>query len=200
MKFIKSIWQFVVAIFMPPVIYKAVRTVDTAFAFRMGAGFPGDVNRSHPVSIEPVQWDATQPPTEFGVPVVLDATTHNPRKMVAGDDALTDAWGVVVRPYPTQQSTGGMTSSFGSGGPNATQPGDVMKAGYIMVQLSNFAAQPCVKGGAVYVWTAVSTGNHVQGRFEAAATGGSTAALNTTKFHFNGPPDANGVAEVIVTL
>ena len=30
------------------------KTRDVAFTFRMGAGFAGDVNRTHPASIEPV--------------------------------------------------------------------------------------------------------------------------------------------------
>jgi hypothetical protein len=172
-------------------------TRDVAFTYRMPAGNPGDVNRSHPASVEPVLWDATNPPTFYGQAVVVDATSKNVRACGTVDDsALTDIYGVAVRPYPIQQSTGGMSSAFGNAVPPVNQPGDVLKSGYIMVPVSN-AGVP-VKGGAVFVWAKPNNAGHVQGGFETAATGGSTIALPINSYSWNGGPDANGVAELIV--
>jgi len=177
-----------------------MRTRDATFAFRMGAGFPGDVNRTHPVSIEPMQLDATNPPTFFGQPVVLDGTSHNPRKLLAGDTALTSIEGVIVRPYPTQQaqaSTDFAPATFNSGGPNKTIVQDVMRWGYINVVLGNGAITGAVRGGAVFIWCAASSGNHVQGGFETAASGGNTMALDG-RFTYRAVQDANGITELCI--
>lgn len=180
----------------PAVIFRGhARTRDVAYNYRMPGGFAGDVNRSHPASIEPCLLDVTNPPTFAGQACVLDATSHNLRFLgVVDDTALTDIYGVLVRAYPIQQQTGGMSSSFGNGAVPAAQPGDVLKSGYIMVPVQGTP----VKGGQVFVWAKPVSGNHVPGGFEASATGGSTIALPINSYSFNGGPDANGVAEVII--
>jgi hypothetical protein len=81
------------------------RTCDTAFTFRMGAGFAGDVNRGHPASILPCLIDPTNPVTAFGVPVITVSTSNGVRPFGTGDSGVTDAFGVSVRPYPYQQAT-----------------------------------------------------------------------------------------------
>lgn len=175
-----------------------MKTHDAAFQFRMGAGFPGDVNRTHPASIEPALIDASAPPTAYGQAVLVDATTQGVRPFAAGDTAVTVAYGVTVRPYPTQQSSGSNfgAASFGAATPPASGVTDVLRLGYIMGTVP--VGQAPVKGGAVYVWCAASSGAHVQGGFEASATGGSTAALaNAT---FNGSPDANGNVEIVFNI
>ncbi len=167
---------------------------DVAFQFRMGAGFPGDVNRTHPATIEPALIDASAPPTLYGQPVLVDPTTQGVRPFAAGDTAVTAAWGMTVRPYPIQQNAGTNfgAASFGTGTPPASGPIDVLRAGYIMAQLPS--GESSLKGGAVYVWCAASTGVHVQGGIESAASSGNTAALADCQF--NGPPDANGYVEI----
>lgn len=172
-----------------------VRTHDIAFQYRMGAGFPGDVNRTHPASIEPTLIDSSAPPLGYGLAVVVDPTTQGVRQMAAGDSSLDAIYGITVRPFPTQQSS---ASNFGAIGIGAATPPtsgvmDVLRSGYIMSVLSG-STQP-VKGGRVYVWVAASSGAHIQGGFEAAATGGSTIELDE-KTYFNGPADASGVVEV----
>lgn len=167
--------------------------------FRMPAGFPGDVNRTHPVAIEPVTMDPTNPPTAYGQPGVIDATSKLFRRLGAGDTALTDVYGITVRPFPTQQQS---TVNFGQaviGGdaPTSINKVDVMRSGYIMVKLNNPTAQPSAKGGTVNIWIAASSGANVQGQFNASATGGSTIALPTPRCTFNGAPDADGNVEVI---
>ena len=61
------------------------------------------------------------------------------------------------------------------------------------------STQP-VKGGAVFVWCAATSGSHIQGGFESVASGGNTAALDTTRYQFNGPADANGNVEVCINI
>lgn len=179
-----------------PAIFRGARfTRDVAYNYRLPAGFSGDVNRTHPSSIEPCQLDVTNPPTFAGQAVVLDATSHNVRYLgVVDDTALTDIYGVAVRSYPTQQQTGGMSSAFGNSLLPAAQPVDVLKSGYVMVPVVGVP----VKGGIVYVWAKPASGAHIPGGFEAVATGGSTIALPANFYSFNGGPDANGICEVII--
>lgn len=177
------------------------KTRDVAFPFRMGAGFAGDVNRTHPATIEPVVTSATVPPTAFGQACLVDTATNTVRAMAAGDTALTTVYGVLVRPYPFQQvsATNYGAAPFGSaGGPGPSALADVLRSGYIMVQIPAAQASVPTKNGAAFVWVAVNSGQHVQGNFEAQATGGSTAALaNAT---FNGPADATGVVELMFNI
>lgn len=168
------------------------RTQDVAITYRMGAGYPGDVNRTHPATIEPVLFDLDAPPTTFGNAVLVDPTTQGVRPIVAGDVALTAVYGVLVRPFPTQQITGGMTAAFGSGGPGVATSGDVLKSGYIMVKVNGAT----VKGQAAHIWAVASAGAHVQGGWEAAATAASTIDLAGANFYYNGVPDANGYVEL----
>lgn len=164
----------------------------------MGAGFPGDVNRSHPASIEPCLVDASAPPTLFGQAVVVDPTTEGVRPLVAGDSALTTIYGVTVRPFPFQASTGGSygSAAFGTATPQSPGAIDVLRDGYIMVQL-NVGVAAAIKGGLVYIWVAATSGNHIQGGWETAAGGGSnTIALDPTLYGYNGPADANGNIEI----
>lgn len=171
------------------------RTRDVAYSYRMGAGFAGDVNRMHPASIEAAKIDPTNPPTFFGQPVLANGAANSVRAFLATDTAVTDAYGVTVRPFPTQQATASLAyaqANFGSGGPSTAQALDVLRSGYILVPVVGATT----KGGAVFIWVTASSGAHVQGGFEAAANGVNTIALPTTKFQWNGPADANGIAEL----
>lgn len=175
------------------------RVGDVAFQFRMGAGFPGDVNRTHPVSISPYKIDATNPPTLFGQAVVFNTAANSVRAVLDTDDAITQIAGVVYRPYPTQDP--GLSAAFGvtglgTGTPATNQPVDVVTLGFVMVTV---VGTPTL-GGAVFLWTAPASGSHVVGGFEAQASAGNTAALDTSKYRFNGPPDANGNVELVINL
>lgn len=172
-----------------------MKTRDAAFGFRMGAGFPGDVNRTHPASIEPALVDSGDPATAYGMAVLVDAVTQGVRKFVAGDTAVTKAYGVTVRPYPSQQMTASNygEAAFGAATPPTTGAIDVLRQGYIMGKVP--AGQAPVKGGAVHIWCAASSGVHVQGGFEAAADAGNTASI--TNATFNGSPDADGNVEIV---
>lgn len=178
---------------------KRMKTRDAAFTFRMGAGFPGDVNRTHPVTIEPCLID-TAPPTAYGQPVLINSATQGVRPFTTGDQSNTvpAGYGITVRPYPAQQSSGSNfgAASFGSATPPTTGVMDVLRAGYIMGYLPAGGAP--VKGGKVYVWAVASSGAHVQGGLEAAySAGNTTELLNAT---FNGSPDASGNVEIAFNI
>ena len=173
------------------------RTLDTAFTYRMGAGFPGDINRAHPFSALPSIQDPTTPVRSYGHAVLFDATNNSIRGFTAADTAVTKIKGVLVRPYPNSQTTGGMNASFGA----ATPPGarnvvDYLEDGFILVKVDNIAAGAPAKGSAVFVWCAASAGNDIQGGFRCAASAGNTAAIVNAEW--NGPADANGIAEIRV--
>lgn len=199
----KLLSMLVASIFGPRVINRGrARTCDVgemAFGFRMPAGFAGDVNRTHPASILPILIDVDDPATQYGQPLIVDTVTNALRAFRAGDTAITDSYGFLVRPYPVQQTSGGMAATFGNATPPTSGNGDAMTSGYIWSKVPSDAAV-ATKGGAVFVWCAVSSGNHVQGGLETEASGGNTAALDVKKFQYNGPQDPNGVIEVKVII
>jgi len=173
-------------------------TRDVAYNLRMPAGFPGDPNRTHPFSVLPGLSQPTNPPRLYGDPVVIDTATNSYRALLAGDTALTKIDGVLVRPFPTQQRTGGDSSPLGAApGPLGGQVIDVLNEGFIIARCNNFATQQPTKGGAVYIWVAASSGAHVQGGFESAASAGNTAGP-ITNAKWNGPTDSNGITEIQV--
>jgi hypothetical protein len=173
----------------------------TGFTYRMGAGFPGAVNRSHPASIEPTVNDATNPITAAGLPGVISVGSNTVRALISTDTAVTTIYGVAVRAFPIQASSGGAygSSSFGVSTMPVGQPMDILRSGYIMAQL-NPAAGAVTKGSPVFVWVAASTGGHVQNGFETVASAGNTAALDPTRYFYNGPADSSGVVEVEVNV
>ncbi|UNA00768.1 hypothetical protein ZHS_12 [Edwardsiella phage vB_EpM_ZHS] len=172
------------------------RTRDISYNLRMPAGFPGDVNRTHPASILPGLTNPTNPPRLFGDAVLIDTATNSYRALLAGDTAITKVDGILVRPYPTQQQSGGMAASIGAApGPLGNQVCDVLNEGFIIARCNNFAAQQPTKGGAVYIWVAASSGAHVQGGFESVTSAGNTAGP-ITNLKWNGPTDGNGITEI----
>jgi hypothetical protein len=172
------------------------RTLDVAITYRMGAGFPGDVNRMHPASIVPNLMDAANPIRLYGDPCTLGAA-NSVRGFLAGDAALTRIRGVLVRPAVAQPTSGGMTQTFGTGAPpQSAVPVDIIEDGHVMVKCNNVAAASPVKGGAVFVWVTASAGADVQGGFRAAASAGNTAAILNAEWY--SPPDSGGIAELRV--
>lgn len=175
---------------------KRMKTKDVAFNFRMGAGFPGAVNRSHPASIEPVLISSTKPPTRYGIPVLIDSTNQGVRPYEAADQSNTVAsgYGITVRAFPTQQSSASNygEASIGTATPPTSGTMDVLRAGYIMVNLP--AGGSPKKGDPVFVWATASAGANIQGTIVAAASAGNTTPLAFASF--NGTPDANGNVEI----
>lgn len=180
----------------PPGVFRGrARTRDVAFQFRAGAGFPGRVNRSHPANIVPYLNDATSPVLLYGLACVV-GSSNDVRGYQAGDTTAAAMFGVTVQPFPFQAATGSSFggAAFGAAVPVPGLPVDVLKSGFIMVTVNG---APTL-GSAVDVWFAASSGAHVQGGFEASHTGGSSVTL--TNAYWNGPPDANGNAELAFNL
>jgi hypothetical protein len=172
---------------------KAGKTRDIAYGYRMPAGFAGDINRAHPFSVEPALPDVSAPPLLYGCAVLVNTTTNSVRQMSAGDTGVVRIYGIVSRDFPVQQTQQtSMSTTPGVAVPPTNRALSIMRWGYIMGRVNGAPT----KNGAVYVWVAASTGNHVQGTYETAASAGNTAAIVNASF--NGPADANGIAEIIV--
>lgn len=163
----------------------------TAIKYRMNAGSAGDVNRSHPASIQPRLNHITTPVPFYGSACMF-GSGNSVRAMAAGDTTATVIAGVAVRPFPFQTRTGSDSAAYGASSP---QQGaiDVLNWGHILMPTVGTPAL----GAPVFIWVAVSGGGHVQGGAEAAVSAGNTAAL--TGAYFNGPPDSQGLCEVVIS-
>jgi len=174
------------------------RTVDVAFTYRMGAGFAGDINRTHPFSSLPGLTNVTNPPRRTGDGMLVDTATNSYRGFIAGDASATPValGGVHVRSFPTQQTTAGMTADLGVSVPPTSGVLDVLRSGYIMVQIPPGVA--VTKNGPVWVWCVATSGANRQGAFAGAASTGNTVPINNARFM--GPADPQGVAELEVWM
>lgn len=190
-------------------VHRRVRTQDVAYSYRMGAGFAGMVTRTHPVSIEPTILDATNPPTFYGEAVLVNTSANTVRQPITTDTGITLIYGITVRPYPLQASSGdasyGQANFSTSSNFPALQAGqvvDILRSGYIMVPVNVTNGSP-TKGGAVYLWVAASGTGHTQGAFEGGASGGNTASLSgyPGTVTFNGPVDTStGLVELAFNI
>jgi hypothetical protein len=165
----------------------------------MPAGIAGDSNRSAANIIEAqviTPSGTTGAPTAYGVPVVIDNTAGNignVRTMVGSDTA---PYGILMRPYPTGFAA--QSSPLGTAGvPPSSGACDVLIRGYMSVLLSN-PTTAAVKGGAVYIWTAASTGAHIQGGWEAATSSGNVVLVANS--YFMGPADSNNITEIAFNM
>ena len=180
--------------------YGAFKTRDVAFPFRMGAGFAGAVNTSHPASIRGFLKDPTNPPTLFGQAVAINPSTNAVRSYIASDSTTpTDVFGVIVRPYPFQGATAPTASYAGTGttwGGGQLPDGavDVLLSGFIMVSVVG----NCTNGSQAFVWDAASQSSpyHIQSGWEASTPSSNGFAVTFDKTQFASPPDANGIAEL----
>lgn len=173
------------------------RTGDISFTFRMGGGFPGDVNRMHPASIlAEMITPSGQVPRNYGDALLIDGSTNALRGAVAGDQSSTalNIRGILVRPFPIQQQSGGLNAPIAAGSPPTSGVIDVCRQGFVIVKLP--AGASVVKGGTPFIWCAANSGNNVQGAFVAAASAGNTVPVANARY--NGPADANGHAELEV--
>jgi len=135
----------------------------TAFTYRMPAGIPGAITRSEFSLVEGGVLDTTNPPATFGIPMVIDASSHNYRSVIAND--LSSAIvAMYVRPYPMQ---GNGTDGLGTSTPPTSGVCNAMKFGYMSVKLNGATA--ATKGGAVYARTANPSSGKPVGGLEAAA-------------------------------
>lgn len=168
-----------------------------AYAFRMPAGIPGDVNRVASAHIETqvVSSAAGEAPTAYGLPVVLSSTAGqvgNVRVMTSGDTNL-QPYGFIVRPYPTQSSQDPLNVST----PPTSGLVDILKRGYMTVQMQGPTA--AAKGMVPFIFLGTTSTTHpVLAAVEAATSTG--AALLTSNSYFMGPADSNGMVEIAFNL
>lgn len=201
------------ALFAPPRLALAAgngrRYVrDVAFPFRMGAGFAGDINRTHPFSTEPNFNDATHPVAAFGYPCLVNSAGNGVRGIIASDTTLpVGIWGIVTRPWPFQQALtagtpyGGIGFDTSPGVPASGQAVDVLKSGYVMVKVYGVTTA-LVKGTPAYVRVVIggsSPAGVVVGGIESVndTSGGGALTVLIPNAYFNGAPDSNGIAELI---
>ena len=178
---------------------RRARTHDVAFTYRMGAGFAGDVNRTHPASIVAGLQDSTTPVRKYGEAAIIDTATNAYRGIEVGDasdTAFVYIDGVLVRDYPVQAATS--AGSFGqqtlsdSTTPPQTGVINVVEDGHVMVKVRGTGT--ITKDGKVFIFCAVDEAGHVQGGFEVAEIAGKTVEVGNARF--NGPADSNGITEL----
>lgn len=171
--------------------------VQNTYAYRMPAGIAGSVNREWAHIGEPNQLDATSPPTAFGDPVKINASSRI-QALAAGDTAAS-VYGFLERAFPGAPGSayGAATQLLGSTAPAAAGRCTVMKAGYISVVVQGATA--AAKGGGVYIRLAgtIPAGGKIGG-LEAAADAGNTILVPNA--YFMGAADANGNTEIAYNL
>jgi hypothetical protein len=178
--------------------FRTVDNTSTAILFQLPAGAPGTATRLHPDSIWPCLIDGNSPPLYYGEGVLIDPTTQGVRPLVAGDNGVTDVYGITVRPFPLQQTTGNLSASNNAATPPPFGIIDVLTIGGILIQFNNSGSAP-VKGGQPYIWTAVTSSPHTQGLWETAVGSptSNTATIGTTpRTTYQGGWDANNVGEI----
>lgn len=169
------------------------KTRDNAFISRMPAGIAGTLSRSaaqstvDTVNLTPSGTTGAFP--AYGLGGLIDAATGNFRIPAAGDTAIT---GVLLRPFPTNNSQDGLGTST----PPTKGLADRLKRGYVSVLLSGATAP--VKDGAVYCRIQTPSAGKFVGGFEAAADGGNTVTVPNA--YFTGPADASGVTEIAFNI
>jgi hypothetical protein len=180
------------AIIKAPLFKGRRKTQDVAFPFRMGTGFPGDVNRTHPFSVVGGLPNVTAPPTFYGQPVLRE-TDGTWRAFGAGDGAVVNADGITVRPYPFQQSstTDNGRINIGAAALQTGQVIDILISGFIMVGV-NGTVTP---NGEAYIYIAATALPLVQGAFQAGA-GANIIGLTWPKTRYYSANGSDGVCEL----
>ena len=146
--------------------------MSNAFLYRMGVGYAGQVTRLEVAKIEPQILDSVNKPTVFGVPVII---TSGKVCKFAGSGTIK---GFLVRPYPTQAE---VSEALDAGTPNVNQMGDILRSGYMIVDVQSGTAE---KGGIVYA-------NDTTGLVQADSSGATDTGAK-----FMGAADENGIAEI----
>jgi len=162
-----------------------------AYLYRMPVGIAGAISRPQDLTTEPVILNAANIFSQYG----LAGKDSADGKFIplAASDANTVITGLYVLPYPTT-STPDMARQVGA---NANFTGDVMKRGYMTVNIGSTAVG-LTKGGTVYVRNANPTTASPLGAILGAAVTGETVVLpNAT---FTGAGDANGNAEIAYNI
>lgn len=175
------------------------RTCDVSFLGQSPSGIIGRMTRSVPApKVVPGVNDGTNPVPYFGL-AVMETAQNTVRGILASDAGAAAIAGVAAQPFPFQPSSGTNYGAQPFSNLTAVPPGivDVNRSGFQTVYCNN--AQNATTLSPVYVWVAASTGNHVQGGFEIAASAtiaGVANVGNTGNGTISaGPTVTAGVAE-----
>lgn len=155
-----------------------------AYVYRMPSGIPGDVSRKENSVVETQILNASLPFSAYGLVGKMAAGKFVP---FAGGEAATDAYGVLVRPFPTNSGTDGL----GTATAPTSGPGDVLRRGYITVKLNGGAT--VAAGGQAYIRVAAAAAGKPLGGWEGAADSTNTVAINAI---FMSGADADGNVEI----
>lgn len=155
-----------------------------AYVYRMPSGIPGDVSRKENSVVETQILNASLPFSAYGLVGKMASGKFVP---FAGGEAATDAYGVLVRPFPTNSGTDGL----GTATPPTAGPGDVLRRGYITVKLNGGAT--VAAGGQAYIRVAAAAAGKPLGGWEGAADSTNTVAINAI---FMSGADADGNVEI----
>lgn len=155
-----------------------------AFVYRMPSGIPGDVSRKENSVVETQILNASLPFSAYGLVGKMASGKFVP---FAGGEAATDAYGVLVRPFPTNSGTDGL----GTATPPTSGPGDVLRRGYITVKLNGGAT--VTAGSQAYIRVAAAAAGKPLGGWEGAADSTNTVAINAI---FMSAADADGNVEI----
>jgi hypothetical protein len=170
--------------------------MGNAFVYRMPAGIAGALSRGvGQCLIEAGHLNATYPPTVFGIPMKIVSGKWLP---IANADTISSTVkGFLVRPYPTQYTS---NEALAAGTPNVANIANIMKRGYMMVQVNaSLPAAVPAKGGAVYCRkTDHGASEYLMGGIESDAD--STKCEAITGCYFTGVMDANGLCEIEYNL
>jgi hypothetical protein len=163
------------------------RTRDISFLAQSPSGVIGAVvGMVPPASIDSFMNDLTNPVTSFGL-ACLGTSTNTVRSLLTTDTAITNIFGITVKPNTFQASTatgyGAVPFSaltlapYGAG----FAPLGVLKSGEITVYVNTAQAATAAINTPVYAYVGATTGTHVQGGFETAplATVASAPGTNT---------------------
>ncbi len=164
---------------------------NTVFKFQMPFPSPGTVARPNVQTIEPQIQSATAPVLLFGVPVKM---VSGKATNIAASDTASVVYGFSVRTWPGMDFT--FAPAFGNTAPpGAGFPIDILRRGYIMVQVN--AGTPAPQG-AVYMRVATPSAGKPIGGIEAVADGSNTVVIAGATFQT--AVDENSVAEIAYNI
>jgi hypothetical protein len=158
--------------------FKVRDAAGSVITYRMNGLIPGGVTRTHPQWIVPYTFDNTNGPFVYGAPVKVNAA-GNAVERYANGDAPTSIFGVIVRPFPSQPF---VVSADGTQ-TNPMPVVDVMRSGYIGVKVTGVGL---IDGACGLSAT------------DATVFNAALATLNNCRL--NGPSDAQGYAELLVSI
>lgn len=165
---------------------------NTVYLKSMPFGSPGVRSRPHEQTCEPQLVSKTAPPLLYGAPVKMVAGFAT---AIAAADTAAVIYGFLVRPWPAQDTTWGPTTAFGLATPPTFGSCDILKRGYMLVQVGAGVAAP---QGVVYMRVATPATGKPIGGIEAVADGANTVVVANAIFMT--AADENGVAEIAYNL